>query len=391
MRKWTVFITRNSGLIIVLITTAFLMSLFVVRGLNIEAFPDPSPPMVQIVTIYEGKSAEEVERRITIPLETGLAGMRGMERISSTSLYGLSDVKCKFSYDMPYKEARQEVLNRLADMQLPDGVNPNIIASPMGEVMQYVFYGSNNLMELRTLQDWTVSRYLRTAQGVEDVASYGGFIKAYVVKVIPEDLIKYNLTLSQIIDALAKSNVSVGGRIVELGDQYYMVRGLGLIRDIRDIENNVVQYKNGKAILIKNIAEVSLGNIPRTGIVIYNRNDDVVMGNVMLRRGEKSIPSIKSLNQKVTELNEKILPKGITIKPYYERWELIRTVIVKVVETATSGILLVGITLFLFLTAPISSGLLAQAALHLRQPGVCALPGSPENAELAARQPDRAQ
>ncbi len=349
MRKWTVFVTRNSGLIIVLISTAFLMSLFVVRGLNIEAFPDPSPPMVQIVTIYEGKSAEEVERRITIPLETGLAGMRGMERISSTSLYGLSDVKCKFSYDIPYREARQEVLNRLADTQLPDGVNANIIASPMGEVMQYVFYGSNNLMELRTLQDWTVSRYLRTAQGVEDVASYGGFIKAYVVKVIPEDLIKYNLTLSQIIEALQKSNVSVGGRIVELGDQYYMVRGLGLIRDIKDIENNVVQYKNGKAILIKNIAEVSLGNIPRTGIVIYNRSDDVVMGNVMLRRGEKSIPSIQSLNQKVAELNEKILPKGITIKPYYERWELIRTVIVKVVETATSGILLVGITLFLFL------------------------------------------
>ncbi len=349
MRKWTVFITRNSGLIIVLITTAFLMSLFVVKSLNIEAFPDSSPPMVQIVTIYEGKSAEEVERRITIPLETGLAGMRGMERISSTSLYGLSDVKCKFSYDMPYKEARQEVLNRLADMELPDGAQPNIIASPMGEVMQYVFHGSNNLMEMRTLQDWTVSRYLRTAQGVEDVASYGGFIKAYVVKVIPEDLIKYNITLSQVIEALAKSNVTIGGRTVELGDQYYMVRGLGLIRDIKDIENNVVQYKNGKAILIKNIADVRLGNIPRTGIVIYNQNDDVVMGNVMLRRGEKSIPSIKALNEKVAELNNKILPKGITIKPYYERWELIRTVIKKVVETATSGIFLVGIALFLFL------------------------------------------
>jgi heavy metal efflux system protein len=349
MRKWIVFVTKNSGLIIALVAASLSMSLFAVKGLNIEAFPDPSPPMVEIVTIYEGKSAEEVERRITILLETALAGMRGMERISSASLYGLSDIKCKFSYDIPYREARQEVINRLADTPLPDGVRSNIIPSPMGEVMQYVFHGSNNLMELRTLQDWTVGRYLKTAHGVEDVASYGGFIKAYVVKVIPEDLIKYNITLSQIIDTLAKSNVSVGGRTVELGDQYYMVRGLGLIKDIKDIENNIVTFKNGKAILIKNIAEVSLGNVPRTGIVIYNNNDDMVMGNVLLRRGEKSIPSITSLNEKVAELNKKILPKGIKIEPYYERWELIKTVIIKVIETATSGIFLVGIALFLFL------------------------------------------
>ena len=118
-------------------------------------------------------------------MEVGLAGMRGMERLSSVSIYGLSDVKCKFSYDIPYREAKQEVINRLTDITLADGVQPNIIASDMGEVMQYVLYGSNNLMELRTLQDWTVGRYLRTAQGVQDVASYGGFIKAYVVKVNP--------------------------------------------------------------------------------------------------------------------------------------------------------------------------------------------------------------
>ncbi len=249
----------------------------------------------------------------------GLASMRGLERLNSVSLYGLSDIKCKFSYDIPYREARQEVINRLADTPVPDGVQPNIIASPMGEVMQYVVYGSNNLMELRTLQDWVVGRYLKTAQGVEDVASYGGFIKAYVVKVIPQDLIKYGVPLSQVIDALSKSNINVGGRTIELGDQYYMVRGLGLIKDLADIENNVVAYKNGKAILIKNIAEVSLGNIPRTGIVIYNHDDDVVMGNVILRRGEKSIPSIKSINEKVADLNNRILPKGIKVVPYYER------------------------------------------------------------------------
>ncbi len=350
MRRWTIFVTTRSGLILVLLLTIFGMSLFVVRGLNVEAFPDPSPPMVDIVTIWEGKSAEEVERRITIPIEIGLAGMRGLERINSVSLYGLSDIKCKFSYDIPYLQARQEVINRLADIPpLPDGVQPNLIPSPMGEVMQYVLYGSNNLMELRTLQDWTIGRYLRTAQGVEDVASYGGFIKAYVVKVIPEDLIKYGITLSQVIDALSKSNTNVGGRTVELGDQYYMVRGLGLIKSLADIENNVVAYKAGKAVLIKNIAQVSLGNIPRTGIVIHNNHDDVVMGNVLLRRGEKSIPSIKSLNQKIADLNNKILPNGVKLVPYYERWDLVSSVIKKVVDSASSGVFLVAVALFLFL------------------------------------------
>jgi cobalt-zinc-cadmium resistance protein CzcA len=349
MRRWIIFITDNNFVFLLLSFVGFLVSLFLVKDLNVEAFPDPSPPMVEIVSIYEGKSAEEVEKRITLPIEIGLASMRGMERLSSISLYGLSDIKCKFSYDIPYREARQEVINRLADTPVPDGVQPNIIASPMGEVMQYIVTGSNNLMELRTIQDWIVGRYLKTAQGVEDVASYGGYIKAYTVRVNPDNLIKYGITLSQVIDALSKSNINVGGRTIEIGDQYYMVRGLGLIKNLDDIANNAVSSKNGKSVLIKNVATVDLGNIPRTGIVIYNNNDDAVMGNVILRRGEKSIPSIKSINEKVKELNDRILPKGIKIIPYYERWELITTVIKKVLETASSGVLLVALALFLFL------------------------------------------
>jgi cobalt-zinc-cadmium resistance protein CzcA len=349
MRKLTVFVTTHSVILLVLVLTVFSLSLFIVKDLNVEAFPDPSAPSIEIVAIYEGKSAEEVERRITKPLEVGLSGMRGMVRLNSISIYGLADVKCKFSFELPYREAKQEVINRLSGISLPDGVQANIIAGDMGEVMQFIVSGSNNLMELRTLQDWTIGRYVKTAQGVEDVASYGGFIKAYVVKVIPEDLIKYKITLSQVIDVLSRSNANVGGRTIELGDQYYMVRGLGLIKSLEDIENNVVTYKNGKAVLIKHIAQVSLGNIPRTGIIIFGRNDDAVMGNVILRRGEKSIPSIKAINEKVLELNEKILPKGIKIIPYYERWDLIKTVIKKVVESASLGIALVAITLFIFL------------------------------------------
>jgi cobalt-zinc-cadmium resistance protein CzcA len=349
MRRLTVFVITHSGLVLVIAFTAFLIALFFVKDLNVEAFPDPSAPSIEIVAIYEGRSAEEVERRITIPLEVGLAGMRNMHRLNSISIYGLADIKCRFSYDISYREAKQEVINRLAGISLPDGVQANIIAGDMGEIMQYVVEGSNNLMELRTIQDWAIARYIKTAQGVEDVASYGGYIKAYVVRVVPEDLIKYGITLSQVMETLARSNINVGGRTIELGDQYYMVRGLGLIKTLADIDNNVVTYKSGKPILIKNIAHVSLGNIPRTGIVILNRNDDVVMGNVILRRGEKSIPSIQSVHEKIKELNTKVLPKGMKVSPYYERWDLIVTVIKKVIESASLGIALVAVTLFVFL------------------------------------------
>jgi cobalt-zinc-cadmium resistance protein CzcA len=349
MRRWVIFITENSWVFLLLSLCGFLVSLFIVRDLNVEAFPDPSAPTIEVVAIYEGKSAEEVEKRITLPLEIGLAGMRGMERINSVSLYGLSDVKCKFSYDISYREAVQEVVNRLATISLADGVQPNVIASDMGELMQYVIYGSSNMMELRTLQDWTIARYLKTAQGIQDVASYGGYIKAYVVTVLPEDLIKYGLTLSQVIEALSKANLTVGGRTVELGNQYCMVRGLGLIKSLADVENSVVAYKSGKSILIKHVARVSLGNVPRTGVILHNRQDDMVMGNVILRRGEKSIPAMRSIYAKVDELNNKILPKGIKIVPYYERWELVTSVIRKVLESAISGVLLVAVALFLFL------------------------------------------
>lgn len=349
MRRWIIFVTENYLVFLLLGLCSFAISLFIIKDLNIEAFPDPSAPEIEAVVIYEGKSAEEVEKRITLPMEVGLASMRGLERLNTTSLYGLCDIKCKFSYDIPYREATQEVINRFSNIVLPDGVQPSIIASDMGEVMQYVLTGSNNLMELRTLQEWVAARYIKTAQGVQDVASYGGFVKAYVVMVRPEDLIKYGITLSQVTESLSKSNINVGGRTIEMGDQYYMVRGLGLIKNLSDIENSVVAYKGGKAILIKHVAQVGLGNIPRTGIIIYNKNDDAVMGNVIIRRGEKSIPSIKSIHEKVNELNNRILPKGIKIVPYYERWDLITTVIKKVFETATSGVFLVAIALFIFL------------------------------------------
>jgi cobalt-zinc-cadmium resistance protein CzcA len=349
MRKWIIFVTENSLLFLLLIASAFFLSLFFVKNLNVEAFPDPAPPIVEIVTLYEGRSAEEIERQLTVPIEVALAGMEGLERINSISLYGLSDIKCKFSYATVYRAAKQEVINRLANAVLPNGIQPFIIANPIGEVVRYSLEGPENLQELRTLQDWTVARYLKTADGVEDVPSEGGYVKTYNVVVQPENLIKYGITLSQVTDSLSKSNLNVGGRYIKSGDQYYMVRGLGLIKGIGDIENALVMVKNGKPILVKNIARVDIGTFPRTGIVALNDQDDIVMGTVVLRKGAESIPSIKSIHQKIKELNERILPPGIKVVPYYDRWSLIVTVVKKVIETATTGIALVTIALFIFL------------------------------------------
>ncbi|MBF0536834.1 MAG: efflux RND transporter permease subunit [Nitrospirae bacterium] len=349
MRKWVIFVSHHSLLFILLTSSAFALSLFFVKDLNVEAFPDPAPPIVELVSLFEGRSAEEVERQITVPIEVALAGMEGLERINSISLYGLSDVKCKFTYGINYKESKQEVINRLANVTLPYGIQPSIIPNPIGEVMRYNVTGSDNLLELRTIQDWTVARHLKTADGVEDVPSEGGYIKAYNVTIQPDNLVKYGITLSQFIDALSKTNLNVGGRVIEMGDQYYMVRGLGLIKSLADIENALIAVKNGKPIIVRNIAAVSIGNIPRTGIVGLNQKDDVVIGVVVLRKGAKSIPSIKSIHQKIKELNDRILPKGIKVVPYYERWDLIITVVKKVVETAMSGVALVAIALFLFL------------------------------------------
>ncbi len=172
-----------------------------------------------------------------------------------------------FSYDVPYVQARQEVINRLSTVSLPDNASPQIIPNPLGEVMRYVLVGNRNLMELRTLQDWVVSRYLKTAEGVEDVASYGGFIKAYVVEVKPENLIKYKVSLSDVVQAIANSNINAGGRAIDFGSQYFLIRGVGLIKDIKDIENIVVAYRNNAPVLIKDIGQVRIDNIPRTGIV----------------------------------------------------------------------------------------------------------------------------
>ena len=349
MQRLANFFIDNFIAVLLFTGIAIAVSVVVVRDLNIEAFPDPAPPILEIVTTNEGHSAEEIEKQITTPLEIALAGMPGLENINSVSLYGLSDIKCKFSYDVPYKDARQEVLNRLAQADIPAEVTPQIIPNAIGEIMRYRVEGNRSMSELRTYQDWVVSRYLKTVPNIADIGSYGGAIKAYSVVVHPDDLIKYKIPLSDVIASLSKSNVNVGGRVLEFGDQYYTIRGVGLIKTIADIENTIVRSVNDRPIYVKNLADVSISTMPRTGLAGLNRDNDIVMGVVVLRKNAPSVAAMEELHTKIDELNNGILPKDIKVVPFYDRQDLLHTVVDKLKETASVGMILVFVIILLFL------------------------------------------
>lgn len=364
MRRLINFIIENYLAILLITAITIVIGIVLVRDLNIEAFPDPAPPILEVVTTNEGHSAEEIEKQITTPLEIALAGMPGLENINSISLYGLSDIKCKFSYDTPYKEARQEVLNRIAQADIPDGVTPDIIPNAIGEIMRYRVQGNRSVTELRTYQDWVVSRYLKTVPNIADIGSYGGMIKAYSVVVHPSDLIKYDIPLATVIDALSKSNVNVGGRVLEFGDQYYTIRGVGLIKTVHDIENTIVTTKNDRPIFVRNVAEVSISNMPRTGLAGVNNANDIVMGVVVLRKNAPSVSAMEQLHQKIDELNNGILPKDIKVVPFYDRQELLHKVVDKIKETASIGMILVLVIILLFL-GDLRSALIAAAIIPM--------------------------
>src|SRR6266700_3890217 len=256
------------------------------KQLNIEAYPDPTPPMVDIVTQSPGLSSEEIERYITIPIETQVAGIKNLRTIRTISLYGLSDVKLQFSFDYTYDEALQQVLNRLSQLApLPGSVQPGISPlSPIGEIYRYRLVGPPNYsaLDLKTLQDWVLQRRFRAVPGVIDVTGWGGKTKTYELQVDFNKLIAYGLTLPQLLQAVSNSNINVGGNTVNIGAQSAVVRGVGLIRSIDDLANTMVSQSGGNPVLIKDIATVTVGEKPRLGIAGMNQDDDIVQGTVIM-------------------------------------------------------------------------------------------------------------
>jgi cobalt-zinc-cadmium resistance protein CzcA len=322
--------------------------------LNIEAYPDPTPPMVDIVTQSPGLSAEEIERYITIPIETQVAGLKNLTTIRTISLYGLSDVKLQFSFAYTYDEALQQVLNRLAQLApLPGNVQPQISPlSPIGEIFRYRLVGPPNysVLDLKTIQDWVLQRRFRAVPGVIDVTGWGGKSRTYELQVDNNKLVANGLTLPQVLQAVSNSNVNVGGNTVNIGQQSAVVRGVGLIRSIDDLANTMIAQTNGNPVLVKDVATVTVGQKPRLGIAGIDDSDDIVQGIVLMRRGEQSSPTIKRVHQLVQTINDSsILPPGVRIERIYDRGDLIELTTHTVLHNMVVGIFLIVLLQWIFL------------------------------------------
>jgi cobalt-zinc-cadmium resistance protein CzcA len=343
---------------IVLSMTVLLIVVGVVayKQLDIEAYPNPCPPLVEVLTQPPGWSAEETERYVTVPLEIGLSGMPGLDHIRSFSLFGLSDVKCYFTWSTDYKDARQEVINRLQFVQLPAGLQGQISPwNAIGEVFRYRVVGKGyTLKDLKTAEDWILERQFKQVQGVIDVTSYGGETKQYHVEIDPYRLRGHGVTLGQVSTAVQNANQNVGGQRLFMGEQSYDVRGIGLIGSnddhVRDIEDVVVAEQKGTPVRVKDVADVDIGHAPRLGIVGYNDDPDVVQGIVLMRYGGETPSTLDGIYKRVKYIRDNhILPPGMDIEPYYDRGELVHLTTRTVLENLLVGMALVTLVLLLFL------------------------------------------
>src|SRR6201986_2781606 len=341
-------------LMVGLFVAVILGGLVAFQQLNIEAYPDPTPPMVDIVTQSPGLSAEEIERYITIPLEAQVAGLRNLNVIRTISLYGLSDVKLQFSFDYTYDPALQQVLNRLSQLTpLLNNAHPQISPlSPIGEIYRYRLIGPENysVLDLKTLQDWVLQRRFRTVPGVIDVTGWGGRTKTYEIQVDFNKLVANGLTLPQLLTAVSNSNINVGGNTVNIGQQSAVVRGVGLIRSIDSLANTMISSSSGTPVLVRDVATVSVGEQARLGIAGENQDDDIVQGIVLMRRGEQSSPTIARVEELVERINHSsILPPGVHIERIYDRKDLIETTTKTVLENMVFGIVLIVLLQWIFL------------------------------------------
>jgi heavy metal efflux system protein len=354
MDRLVAFAVSRRFLMVGLFAAVLIGGLIAFQQLNIEAYPDPTPPMVDIVTQSPGLSAEEIERYITIPLETQVAGIKNLKVIRTISLYGLSDVKLQFSFDYTYDQALQQVLNRLSQLApLLNNAQPQISPlSPIGEIYRYRLVGPPNysVLDLKTLQDWVLQRRFRVVPGVIDVTGWGGRTKTYELQVDFNKLVANGLTLPQLLQAVSNSNLNVGGNTVNIGAQSAVVRGVGLIRSIDSLANTMITSSNGTAVLVKDVANVQVGEQPRLGIAGEDQDDDIVQGIVLMRRGEQSSPTISRVEELVATINNStILPPGVRIERIYDRKDLIETTTHTVLENMVVGIGLIVFLQWIFL------------------------------------------
>ena len=347
------FFYRERLLVAVVSMLIVAGGILALRRLNVDAFPDVTPVQVEIDTEAEGLAPEEIERQITFPIENEMNGIAGVTRVQSESKFGLSVVTVYFTDDTDIYFARQQVFERLsaAKDNIPAGIDPEMgpITTGTGQIYLYqiVGHGQSN-QELRTIQDWIVKLQLRTVPGVADVLSFGGDVKQYQVIVDQQALVSYNITLKSLFEAIQNNNQNTGANFIEHGDEQYVVRGLGLVKDVADIGNIVLDSRNGTPIRVSDVARVEIGNEIRQGAVTKDGQGEVVTGIVLKRINENTKQVIERIKDKVAEIN-KALPPGVTIVDYYDQAELVDNSVHTVVESLIEGEVLVLIILVLLL------------------------------------------
>ena len=363
IRKIVDFALDNRWLVLGLAIMLFAWGIVSFHNLPVEAYPDVANNYVQIITQWPGRAAEEIEQQVTVPLEIQMAGIPHMTHLRSTSLAGLSSLTLIFDDDSVNDWNREKVVERLSQVTLPAGLQPQIGTdwSPVGQIFWYTLRSTNPLydnMDLKSLEDWTVEKQFKSVPGVVDVSSFGGITREYQVKVDPDKLIAYGLSIGQVEQQLAANNTNAGGSFIEQGQQQINVREVGQYRNVRDIEETVLKSQTGTPLRVKDIATVVQGPKVRLGQIgkAIHREDgrivddgDVVEGIVALQKGDNSQFALEGIHKKVDELNNRILPHGVKIVPFLDRSDLLHYTTHTVLHNLTEGIILVVIVLFLFL------------------------------------------
>ncbi|MCT6869499.1 CusA/CzcA family heavy metal efflux RND transporter [Apibacter sp.] len=351
VEKCIAFSLRNHLLILFLSVILFIAGIVCYINTPIEAYPDVTNTRVRIITQWPGRSAEEIEKFVTLPIMREMNTIPKKTDVRSTSLFGLSVVTVIFEDGVDDFFAQQYASNRMQDLNLPEGADPSIEppSGATGEIYRYTLKSDLPVREVSALNEWVVERELLSVPGVASIVSFGGEEKCYEIKVNPTELSNYGLSPLEVYEAISKSNINVGGDVIQKGSQAYVVRGVGLLDNIKDIENILIEVKGSTPIRVKQVATVSVSSKPRLGQVGFDDRDDVVQGIVVMLRGQNPGDVIKNLKVKIADLNDRILPENVKIEPFLDRTTLVDATVHTVMKNLIEGITLVSIVVFIFL------------------------------------------
>ncbi|MFN3875706.1 MAG: efflux RND transporter permease subunit, partial [Flavobacteriales bacterium] len=352
IRAIITFSLKNRFFTFFWVTALVIAGIVSFRHTPIEAFPDVTNTQIIIVSQWPGRSAQEVERFVTVPIEVAMNSVQRKTNVRSISMFGLSVIKIIFEDDVEDFFARQQVNNQLNSVDLPEGADPEVQPpyGPTGEIFRYTLQSpTKDSRELLTIQNWVIDRRLRQVPGVADVVAFGGRDKIYEIEADPGRMIQYDLTPLEVYQAVARSNINVGGDVIEKNGQAFVVRGMGLLNSVADIENIIIEAVDGVPILVKNVAMVRESNLPRVGQVGLDDNDDVVEGIIVMRKGENPGEVLACVKAKIADLNANVLPKDVRMVTFYDRDRLMAYCTETVMHNLIEGIIMVTAIVLLFM------------------------------------------